>query len=1617
MVGARFLEIPPFNIPMSTLRLCFFSALLLSASALAARSVDLTLPGLDLSGKSSAWVALDAGPGFGSTAIQVDASRRAFVAFQADLALRLDETGVLEVRQYKDYQWKSVALDGIRLSSEGGQVQLSLPASRDIDAVRAVQWFSQAESGQIAPHKVYTSRKEGEVYLPFYYVPNASGTLEKRGRYGAPEARPVIYQMLPRLYGNENETRKVNGTLAENGSGKFSDLSESVLAGMHADGFSHIWLTGLLQQATSTDYSEAGQAADDPDLLKGIAGSPYAIRDYFDVSPDYADDPAQRLEEFQALTARMKAAGLKVVIDFVPNHVARSYGSDIRPELAFGLNDRKDVYFDSDNNFFYLTPEVTDGEAPLRLPTVDPKTGEIVNETARLVGNADGYFAPEKVHGRVTGNNVVTWSPSNGDWYETVKLNYGFDFLNRDAPPQYPSAVSPRVRIPDTWKKMDSIIAYWQALGVDGFRADMAHMVPPEFWKWMIHRARERNPDVLFLAEAYNDDPAKVPGHDPVIPRDDNVMLALLDAGFHAVYDDPGYDALEHLYAGKAWANDLQEVETGLGAFFFDCAVRYAENHDEIRLAHPDTWGGQGMHVGRPVTATLFGLSRGPVMLYHGQEVGEPGLGREGFGGDDKRSTIFDYWSLPELNKWWNDGAADGAQLSPEQAALREWYVRLLNLQSEPAFTRGNTTLLNLANRDNPFFGKVEDVGASGHWFFAYLRSDPESQSHYLITSNFHANATLRHVRVRLPASAVDALELSSEDDGWLVLQDRLSGGDAPARAVRIDDALRDGIYLDGIEPLSSIYWSIEKTDTPPEDALLSPSLAPGNAFLGAPPLFRALAGSELRLDLRRFGNPGATHAFEVGSIDAIQARIDSVNHVLYLQIADDARGLQVLPFTLEPLAKDAKRIVSSLPIAVEAITSQTFRITGFEQASSVSIVGEFNSWNDSAHRLERTEGGLENVWVDGATRLEQVEAGWEISTQFDPGRYLYKYVIDGNWQPDPLSENREADGYGDFNSIIEIKGSETSNNPAATLFVEGTRANALIVGSDKSIAKVFAEALPEQGGVVALETKIEGKQIWVYLKDAPQGSFVRVFAEDAEGKVGLPAIAYAGEPTQDIWRDDIIYYAFTDRFYDAEPANTKLVDHPDVLPAANYQGGDFQGIREKLDEGYFEDLGVNVLWLAPLNQNPEGAWQEYLEPFRYYTGYHGYWPTERYGVEKRFGGEEELHKLIGAAHGGGMKVLADLVLKHVHIENPIRTERPDLFGQLELSDGSRNLRRWNDNPYTTWFEPFLPAFDFRNPESIEFLMEDATYWIDELNLDGYRLDAVKHIRPDFWWRFRTRIRDTFPDENFYLVGETFQNRQGISDFVGANMLDGQFDFPLYDVLVPCFAQAQLGFDVLESALRESEEVYGRTVRMSALLGNHDKSRFMAYADGDLPDPAESDDEEVGWAKKIEVDHASAYDKLKLAMTFLLTIDGVPMIYYGDEIGMTGAGDPDNRRMMRFGQDVTAEEAAVKAHFSKLAKTRSAHPALYLGSRRVLAASQDHYAYVRKHEDDAALLAFNRSEQTQRYVFELAPELGDAILVDALSDKTISVRNGRVVFELAPMQSAVFVRPKGMDGN
>ena len=744
-----------------------------------------------------------------------------FLPFNADLLLAAEIRGSdvsAFIRRWERCRWgERERTDAFEVAMDADEILFRIPRAllgdspktdfvlyvKNLDANNGWGWFWGCSDRTVGGGI-------GDKYIPHFHElrlePDDASLLAARRRCDAGPERTRIYQLFVRLFGNTNETRKQNGTLAENGVGKFADINDAALGSIRAMGFTHVWLTGVLQQATATDYSEFGQPADDTDLLKGLAGSPYAIKDYFDLCPDYAVDPAARLAEFRRLIERLHAHGLKAIIDLVPNHVARSYGSCIKPDCNFGTcgcagaGDDTTKFFHPHNNFFYLTP---DGNGPpLRLPTF--RDGIPLSPTCQLPGaQCDGIFEEEKTFGRVTGNNCVSWTPQLHDWYETVKLNYGFDFTDPSkSTREYPNAWSPDKPIPDTWRKADQVIEYWQSLGVDGFRCDMAHMVPPESWSWTIAQARRRQPQVFFMGEAYNDDPAKVPGSDPVVSQlnygHGNVLFDLLNAGFDAVYDAPAYRALKRIYDGSGWANDIDREITD--DFICHNSVRYAENHDEVRLAAQHEWGGVGMEVGRPVSAILYGMSRGAVMLYNGQETGEPGAGAEGFGGDDARTSIFDYWSMPELVKWVNDHRYDGGRLSPEQRKLRGFYGRLINLVGEPAFRDGKFFPLNPANRDNEQFGRLPGEQASGHWLYAFLRYDPLTSQRFLVVANLHPVETLRDVRIFLPREALHFLELDPKSS--VVLRDRLSERGVEPKLT--SDAPN---YVVEIPPLSARYF------------------------------------------------------------------------------------------------------------------------------------------------------------------------------------------------------------------------------------------------------------------------------------------------------------------------------------------------------------------------------------------------------------------------------------------------------------------------------------------------------------------------------------------------------------------------------------------------------------------------------------------------------------------------------------------------------------------------------------------------------------------------------------------------------------------------------------------
>ena len=449
----------------------------------------------------------------------------------------------------------------------------------------------------------------------------------------------LIYQVFTRLYGNRNKTRKVNGTIADNGSGKMADFTPEILESIASMGFSHIWYTGILRHATQTDYSAYGIPRQHPAVVKGKAGSPYAITDYYDVDPDLAVDVHQRMQEFEQLVERTHQAGLKVIIDFVPNHVARQYHSVCKPKKVKDLGETDDTMmgFDPQNNFYYCPGQRFD-------PYFDLYHGEL-----------EPYLEEPA---KATGNDHFDNAPGQNDWYETVKLNYGVDY--------YAGGIGYFDPMPDTWKKMTDILLFWAKKGIDGFRCDMAEMVPAEFWFYAIQQVKKKYKNIVFIGEVYN-------------PSEYRRYLA---SGFDWLYDKVGmYDTLRAVICHHAPTSSISRAWQSTDDIR-DHMLYFLENHDEQRLAS-DFFAADGRK-GIPGMITLVLMQQNPFMIYAGEEYGERGMDYEGFSGNDGRTTIFDYWSVDTLGR-----AALKKLTDDEQQLFRVHQTTLLLSRSEKSITDG----------------------------------------------------------------------------------------------------------------------------------------------------------------------------------------------------------------------------------------------------------------------------------------------------------------------------------------------------------------------------------------------------------------------------------------------------------------------------------------------------------------------------------------------------------------------------------------------------------------------------------------------------------------------------------------------------------------------------------------------------------------------------------------------------------------------------------------------------------------------------------------------------------------------------------------------------------------
>ncbi len=553
--------------------------------------------------------------------------------------------------------------------------------------------------------------------------------------------RPVIYQLFVRHFSNTTTTGGEWGDKVQNGCGTFEGINDAALESLAKMGVTHVWLTGVLRHATQSSYPSVPSSPSC--VTKGKAGSPYAVSDYYDVDPDLALHSEHRMEEFKRLLKRVTKWGMVPMMDFIPNHVSRDYHSIHQGRYLLGERDCKNQFFDRDNAFYYL--ESWTGGPKLMLP--------------------EGEFISERGCGRVTGNNASTWSPSAYDWYETVKLNYGVDYRHGAAIAEsLPGMLADESAVPKTWLAMDEILAFWQNLGVGGFRCDMAHMVPMPFWRWVIARCRLRDAYCLIMAEGYNDHMKMSLG---------DVHEALLDAGFDAVYDARSYEYLRQIYEGGRWANDLDECHR-MTYPQFKGGVRYLENHDEPRVCSEKYWGGIGEKVMPALMLAQYASSCGPILFYNGQEFGERAEGPAGYGGDNGRTSIFDYTCLPRMQAWVNGGKYNDEKLSPEHIARREWIAKLFCELQHPALSDGEFYGLNWGNKESVEFGRAPGVPTSGHFSYAFLRHHRKTKSTLLAACNLSGRLNREPMRISIP---YDAQKWCAKTSGVHVFRSVLNEG------------------------------------------------------------------------------------------------------------------------------------------------------------------------------------------------------------------------------------------------------------------------------------------------------------------------------------------------------------------------------------------------------------------------------------------------------------------------------------------------------------------------------------------------------------------------------------------------------------------------------------------------------------------------------------------------------------------------------------------------------------------------------------------------------------------------------------------------------------------------
>ena len=715
----------------------------------------------------------------------------------------------------------------------------------------------------------------------------------------------------------------------------------------------------------------------------------------------------------------------------------------------------------------------------------------------------------------------------------------------------------------------------------------------------------------------------------------------------------------------------------------------------------------------------------------------------------------------------------------------------------------------------------------------------------------------------------------------------------------------------------------------------------------------------------------------------------------LYIFPKETARGLLLLSL-------DVNDYEYKLLVKVKRLVPYTFQYQASDEEQNIVVMGGFNDWSRTALPLSDADG----------------DRIFERTVYLRPERHEYKFVVDGEELIDRENPVFVSNNIGGWNSILDL--SEYQESPAGQ-FIKTTASQSdlsfryLPPDEEISFSKVFVlfdnVLLPNSRLHIA-----ESFGVSVDI-DGFYDGLLRIAGLDEVGRV-IPenhTILKGGQPLNpalhpDDWHFAVLYCLMVDRFFDGDPSNSWHAEDPDIHPLANFIGGDLAGVIKKLEEGYFSNLGVNAIWLSPVGCVPHKAYVESIPPNRKFTGYHGYWPVKPREVDPRFGTEDELKTVVATAHEQGIRVILDFVSNHVHEDHPYFSEHRDWFGSVYLPNGEVNIRNWSEETrLTTWFDSFLPSYDFVNSQAaIDQVVEDALWWLETFALDGFRQDAVKHVPHSFWKQLTSGMKSRIPGKDLYQIGESFGSDDLIKSYVNPGELSSQFNFSIYFNARGPFSDDNADFSHLGKVIRDNLKVFGPVNLMGNITSSHDQVRFIAFADGHMRFD-ENGTERAFTNPPTPVRDTTSYDKLANFTAFNLSISGVPVIYYGEEIGLMGAGDPDNRRQMRFESQLTKNENQLIGKISTIVRLRQRLPSLSVGDFIPLIIEGSTMIFAKAYYDEFILVAFNHSKELKEIKVNV-PYVENE-LINLLDGTIIPFENGFITLLLMPY-SYNFYKPR-----